>query len=548
MPFWIRAGRIGVLALLASIAVGSGLTLAAPVEGAAKSPAVLPSDPDTLYSLAQAAEQKGDWDKALEYYLRTFVAGRQLPEIRDKIKDCVRHASQTRRYRDAGFQQFVLNLPPSDALNLYVEVVTKLRSNYSDRDRATPERLFELGLEEFDRALADTGFRARHLGEVDTSEIEKFRRLLRSEWANKLPRSPREARQAVFAVTEAVQKQLGARNPSAVVFEFLCGACTGLDEYTVYLAPGSAQSEFASPILELAAYGVLIAFQGEGVVIESIVPDSWAAVHTPLRPGDRILRANGRLLQPGPAGTLAEALRVPIEGGHELEVAPGMGTISGMPVRLPTPVPTVISADILKDGIGYIRLGGFRSTTPAELDDALVRLRDRGLRALVLDLRGNTGGLFSVGIQVAQRFIPSGIIATTQGQAAEFANRVFSSDSGMAALDLPVVLLIDTKTMSSAEVVAGALKDHSRATLIGMPTFGKGAIQYPFPLRRAEDGADAGGLRTRSGVLIVTIAKAFSPRGAAIHRVGVMPDVIEPDPQRQLELALARALELVGAR
>jgi C-terminal peptidase prc len=167
---------------------------------------------------------------------------------------------------------------------------------------------------------------------------------------------------------------------------------------------------------------------------------------------------------------------------------------------------------------------------------------------LILDLRGNTGGLFSAGVQVAQRFIPAGIIATTQGQAAEFANRVFSSDSGIAALDLPVVLLIDTKTMSAAEIVAGALKDHNRATLVGMPTFGKGAIQYPFPLRGADDVADVGTPRPRSGVLIVTIAKAFSPRGAAIHKIGVTPDVVESDPQRQLGLALSRALEMVGGR
>lgn len=201
-----------------------------------------------------------------------------------------------------------------------------------------------------------------------------------------------------------------------------------------------------------------------------------------------------------------------------------------------------------KDGIGYVRIGGLRASTPAEFDEAILRLRDRGMRALVLDLRGNTGGLFTAGVQVAQRLIPSGIITTTQGQAAEFANRVFSSDSGMAALDVPVVLLIDTKTMSSAEIVAGALKDHNRATLVGMPTFGKGAIQHPFPLRGADDTDDMGVSRPRSGVLIVTIAKAFSPRGTPIHGVGVTPHVVESDPQRQLALAIERAVELVGGR
>jgi C-terminal processing protease CtpA/Prc len=81
-----------------------------------------------------------------------------------------------------------------------------------------------------------------------------------------------------------------------------------------------------------------------------------------------------------------------------------------------------------------------------------------------------------------------------------------------------------------------------------MPTFGKGAIQYPFPLRGADEMDDMGTPRPRSGVLIVTIAKAFSPRGSAIHGVGITPHVVECDPQRQLALALERALELVGGR
>jgi C-terminal peptidase prc len=543
MPARIRPRLAGIVAV--AFALLAGVAAAAPAEVPQKTPAI-PTDPDALKGLAEAAEKQGKWEKALEFYLRAFLAGRQTPDVRDKIKDCLRRAAQARRHRDPGFQQFVLNLPPADALNLYAEVVGKLQANHSDRDRATPERLFELGVEEFDRALADAGFRGKHLAAADAGKVTKFRRALQSDWRQRLPKAPREARQALFALAAAAKDDLGLRNPSAVVFEFLCGACSGLDEYTVYLSPGHLQSELASPILELAGYGVLIAFRNDGVVIEGIVPGSWADIHAQLKPGDRVARVNGRALQPGTPVAVAEALRNPLDGGHELEVLPATGMLPAPPVRLPLPVPTVVKTEMLspKDGIGYVRIAGLRDTTPAELDDAILELRSRGLRALILDLRGNTGGRFRAGVQVAMRFIPSGVIATTQGPAAEFANRVFSSDSGMAALDVPVVLLIDTRTMSSAEIVAGALKDHNRATLVGMPTFGKGAIQYPFPLR----GADDDNARPRSGVLIVTIAKAFSPRGTAIHGVGVTPHVVESDPQRQLSLALDRAVELVGGR
>jgi C-terminal processing protease CtpA/Prc len=160
---------------------------------------------------------------------------------------------------------------------------------------------------------------------------------------------------------------------------------------------------------------------------------------------------------------------------------------------------------------------------------------------LVIDARGNTGGSFPGAIQVAQRFLPGGIVVMTQGQAPEFNNRVFSSDSGMTAFDLPVVLLIDTKTMSSAEAVAAAWKEHNRATLVGLPTFGKGAIQSPVRLT-AVDRPDG----PRSGVLVLTVATMSGPRGGPINGAGVVPHFLEADTARQLDVAIAKAIELSG--
>src|SRR5688572_24505590 len=225
MPARIRPGFIGVLAVAGGFLTGTAYS--APADVPARPRAALPTDPDALKSLAEAAEKKGQWEKALEFYLRAFVAGRQSPEIRDKIKDCLRNAAQTRRHRDPGFQQFVLNLPPADALNLYAEVVAKLQTTYADRDRSTPERLFELGLEELDRALADAGFRTRHLVGATEAKVAKFRRTLQTDWKQRLPKTAREARQAAYSLIEAAQRDPGLRNPAAVVLELLCGACGG---------------------------------------------------------------------------------------------------------------------------------------------------------------------------------------------------------------------------------------------------------------------------------------------------------------------------------
>ncbi len=107
--------------------------------------------------------------------------------------------------------------------------------------------------------------------------------------------------------------------------------------------------------------------------------------------------------------------------------------------------------------------------------------------AASLDLRGNHGGSFLAAIETARRLLPSGVIVSTQGQLSDVANQVFSSASGTSAHDIPLVVLVDAETASAAEVLAAALKDNDRAKIIGMPSFGKGSVQYPLPLVTFED-------------------------------------------------------------
>jgi carboxyl-terminal processing protease len=179
--------------------------------------------------------------------------------------------------------------------------------------------------------------------------------------------------------------------------------------------------------------------------------------------------------------------------------------------------PSVTDARIVDPnlGIGYIHLAYFQRLTPDELDAAITKLNAEGMRALILDLRGNPGGLFTIAIQIADRFIAEGVLVSTRGRT-EGSNAVHRARADDLAFAMPLVVLIDGETASAAEVVAGAIKDHHRGRLVGQQTYGKGSVQHLIPLRKEWGG---------SGILLTT-AKFYSPLDLAYSDQGVIPDVI----------------------
>lgn len=539
----------GTLRVLAAIGVAVVFLTPASAQPLLKARATAAVDIDKLLSEADEAEKAGKYERALELFLKAYTAGRTDPNIRDHIRVCFRNVSQNERHRDPAFRQFVLSLSPYDAVTVYTEAVEKISKLYPERDRATVEKLFAAGLDELDRALGDPTFRHAFLSDTPDPKVVKFRQTIRDGWRAKLPTTTREATHAAREVVSAATRQLGLTNGSVVVLELLCGACNGLDEYSSYVVPTRLGADPTNAVVELTNYGLLTQFDSKGILCVAIVPGSWAAVHTKLQKGDRVVRLNGKEMANATPARLHDALRAAGPNAHELELAPAADEMMGTVVRLPNPLPTVYGIDMLsdKDGVGYLRLAAFQDQTPRELDDAVLELKARGAKVLVIDLRGNPGGLFTSAVASARQFLPSGLIVTTQGQAPDVANRVFTSDAGMTAYDLPVVLLIDTKTMSSAEIFAAGLKENQRATLVGVATFGKGFVQAPVRLQ-AFDTPDDGPQPTanKAGVLVISVASVFSPSGAALNGVGVTPHVIETNAERQLPVAVQKAIELIS--
>jgi carboxyl-terminal processing protease len=261
-----------------------------------------------------------------------------------------------------------------------------------------------------------------------------------------------------------------------------------------------------------------------------------------LKPDDWVRRIDRKPLDDLSEEAVAERLRGPAGSPVELEVL-SMGDAMPRTVTLTRQVihlPSVVQVQMLPDqvGIGYFHIVSFQKTTVQELDEALLQLKMQGLKVLIVDLRGNGGGVFLAAVQVTERFLPEGkVIVSTQGHLPDQVRMYKSGYAG--ALDVPLVVLIDGETASAAEVVAGALKDHGRARLVGQPTFGKASVQRIVPLETSGAG------------IRVTLARFLPPGGHSYNVVGVDPDVPEPRTpsmtDNQLRKAVAVALQLSGA-
>ncbi len=487
---------------------------------------------------ADAAEKEGKPEKALEFCLKLYLTGKHDPVLRERIRALLRKVNQIERLRDPAFLDYVLSLKASESLALYSEALSKIHSFYADRNKATFDKLYAAGLTELERALNDPAFRERHFPMSVPSKVASFLMALKDQQA-KLPATVKDCTNAARDLTAVATRQLGLANGSVVILELLCGACTELDEFSQFThGNASATNDIVSPVVEFLRYGLVVKLEPNSIEIEQVIPQSWAAMHTKLQRGDRVTRFNETSISMLTSARLLTLMRASMGTRYTLEL-----DSTDEPVSLPTPLPTVYGVNMLneKAGIGYARMSHFQPNTPTELDDAIRELKARGMKAMILDIRGNSGGLLTTAIDIAKRFLPQGLIVTTQGQTTDFANRVFASDSGMRAHEFPVVLLIDAKTMSAAEILAAGLKDHQRAKLVGQPTFGKGQVQAPIPLT-ALDRTDK-----KSGSLILTVASLFGPHGGALNQ-GVTPHVTETQAERQLEVALRIAMECVTKR
>jgi carboxyl-terminal processing protease len=197
-----------------------------------------------------------------------------------------------------------------------------------------------------------------------------------------------------------------------------------------------------------------------------------------------------------------------------------------------------VRADILAGGEAYVRISHFTDATGDDLLAALAELRqnaDAPLAGLVLDLRDNPGGVLNAAVAVADAFLDSGLIVSAEGRMADARFRL-EATPGDELAGAPLAVLVNGGSASAAEIVAGALKDHGRATIVGKPTFGKGSVQTIMPLSEGR-------------AIKLTTSRYFTPSGVSIHARGVTPDlVVEPGAADSEDAQLASAVATLHGR
>jgi carboxyl-terminal processing protease len=515
------------------------------VSFAPKLQALEPAKIKELRQQAEYHEQQAEWDKACFVYESILRRDRSIPEVAERYQNCLRRYWQVKRHSDQSYRKEVLSLDYAQTLGLYALIRDTLIDNALEKKKAEPGRLFRKGLEEFDRALTDPFFVQLYLPAVKPHEIRAFRDFLQKNWAGGAKMTREQARKQVREVALAAQSALQL-HPNVVVMEFACGACHGLDDYSLYLTPNQLRELCDSLRGEFAGVGLALAQNADSIVIDDVIPFSPAAEinNPPLAKHDVVLTIDKKPV----AQLSAEAAQALLEGPLGTLVEVEIQT-SNMPARTITLrrramfMPSV-AFHMKNERVGYIRVACFQDTTLQEIDDALASLGRDGMKALILDIRGNGGGMFEVAIEVAKRFLASGIIASTLNSDPKY-NTVYQARNPNA-LAVPLVVMIDGDTASAAEVLAGALKDNKRGRLVGLTTFGKGCTQCFRPLPAAPGGVPTGGMR-------LTVARFFSPEGLPYSGRGVVPHVIaEPllmgsmnGLDQQMEAALLEAQRLL---
>lgn len=331
--------------------------------------------------------------------------------------------------------------------------------------------------------------------------------------------------QKMYSLKSSIEQEY-YKNPreSALVEGAIKGMFEGLnDPYSTYMTKEEFDALLEYTKGSFGGIGVYVSAEDDGfITIVSPIEDTPGA-RAGLKAGDKILKVDGETVSSkdidkavskmkGEPGTKV-TITIAREGVQE----PFDVHITREEIRIQT-----VKSEVKEDGIGYIRITTFDEKTAADFKTNLNALKSKGIKALVIDLRDNPGGLLDQCQEIADELLGKGTIVYTRDRSG---NEEYLKSDEERKLGLPMAVLVNGGSASASEILSGAIKDNKAGILVGTKTFGKGLVQQVFPL---EDG---------SGYKL-TVSQYFTPSGAYINKKGIQPDIEEKDETRQLDRAL----------
>jgi carboxyl-terminal processing protease len=465
---------------------------------------------NSLLEKGRSLELSGRWGDALSHYEEALHKYPQEGALQARFDNARLHYSLQQRYDDRSFRESLRTLRPSQALDLYGDLLNKIETHYY----TTPpwQEISRRGATAMDIALADESFLRSHGVRVRGQQIEELRADLAQLPNRYAIRTQRDASSIAGQAARIARQRIGL-SETATLLEFTAAAAGGLDHYSAFLTADQLRDIYSQIEGNFVGLGVELKADNGALLIIDVIPRS-PAEQAGIRDGDRITAVDGRATA-SLSTDEAASLLTGAEGSlvRVTVVTPGQPARDLSIRRASVEVPSLEDVRVLDpaSGVAYIRIPAFQKTTAADLEEALWDLHRQGMRSLIIDVRGNPGGLLTASVEVADKFIADGGIVSTRGRSEQenFSYRAHRPGTWR----VPLVVLIDSDSASASEIFAGAIQDAGRGKIVGSRSYGKGSVQGIFPLGKSGAGAR------------LTTARFFSPLGHPISNVGITPDI-----------------------
>ena len=337
-------------------------------------------------------------------------------------------------------------------------------------------------------------------------------------------------------VLEKINKEyVDEINQSESMDSAINGLLQSLDPYSSYMSPEIFEEMQTETSGEFGGLGIEVSM--EAGVVKVITPiDDTPASKAGIKAGDYIVKINDIQVQGKSLSEAVDLMRGPVGSGIELTVR-RRGAKKALTFNVVREIIEVqsVKSELLENNIGYLRLTSFNDNSSQQIKKQIKKLKkNKNLNSYILDLRNNPGGLLSQAIKISDFFLENGEIVSTKSRK-KSENRKWFAKKGDILDGKTLLVLINYGSASASEIVAGALKDHKRAILVGENSYGKGSVQSIIPLKN-------------KGAIRLTVAKYYLPSGKSISQVGVRPDIevneegddfrIKTDTDNQLNYAI----------